>query len=77
MSHDHTPVAVVLFTCIRNWAYKHCHLSYTVVLSVTLRLNIAWVIFVIPAVCSATSMSVSLHIPHSPSFPQRKTIKKQ
>ena len=54
LSYDHTPVAVVLFTCICHCAYKHCHLSHSVVLSVTLRLNIVWLISVILVLCSAT-----------------------
>ena len=54
LSYDHTPVAVVLLTCICHCAYKHCHMSYSVVLSVTLRLNIVWLISVIPTLRSAT-----------------------
>ena len=56
LSYDHTPVAVVLFTCICHCAYtcKHFHMSYSVVLSVNLRLNIVWLISVIPALHSAT-----------------------
>ena len=34
--------------------HLHCHLSYSVDLSVTLRLNIVWLISVIPALRSAT-----------------------